>query len=132
MNLKVHLAVSLVLAGALFPLYGYWSFFVFAFGFFIDIDHHLWYMFHTKNLSLKKSYQFHDGHAFDSLLDRLHIFHTVEVWILVLAFALVSTFGALLAIGLSVHLLLDFILMFREKSYAMRTSSLIGWVVRRV
>ena len=94
----IHFITSLVLMVILYPFFGYWSGAVFIGGFFIDVDHYLWWVMDKRNFSLIKGYRNMAEEAkknkerFSQIierplylkLDRLHIFHVWEFWVLML------------------------------------------------
>ena len=125
MDLSKHFIVSLVLSILLFPMYGYYSFLSFIFGFFIDIDHYLWYSIKYRDFHPRSTYKFHKKRVELKKTDRLHIFHTVEFWLLILIISLKWPFPPLIA-GLVFHLIMDFSEM-PLNSKNLRSTSLITW-----
>ena len=109
-------------------------------GYLIDFDHYLYAGIKWKMWSLKTSY-----HYLMKKLDRkatkrgeiLHIFHTVEFWILMIMMAYISyknnwTFllymFAITFIGMALHLILDFIHGFITDRIGERAISFLWWI----
>ncbi len=129
MMVSRHFIVSLILAIVLFPVFKWLSLLVFVFGLLIDVDHYFWYVIKFRDLSLMNAYYYAlDKDRSDN--DVLHIFHVVEVWILVFILGFFNDVFFLLAVGLGVHLLMDFIHAIRYSMYNGRTYSLFTWMFR--
>ncbi len=112
MHLSRHFVISLVLAGISYPFFGGYSLLLFIGGFFVDGDHYLWYIFTKKDFNLKNAYQYHLTTDFSGkkIID---IFHTAEVWIVLLLASIFSPYyhTAILALTLGIysHMLCDFL-----------------------
>ena len=120
-----HLLTSIPLIIIFFPIYKYFTLLILVTGYLIDFDHYLWYVFKYKNLSLKKAIktcikQIGKGN------ENIHIFHAIEFIIIISLISLIFyPYLFPLIIGLSIHLLLDFVEMFKEKLYNDRILSLL-------
>jgi|SRR3989338_2149015 len=127
MDISKHFIASCVLSILLFPTYGFSSFLVFISGFLIDIDHYFWYVLKFKEFNLKNSYVFHKERRQLSV-DRLHIFHVFEFWLLMLILDLIFYIPPLI-MGLVIHLVMDFSEM-PITSKDLRSTSLILWLYK--
>ena len=130
MDISKHFIVSCILSILLFPSYGFLSFLVFFLGFLIDIDHYLWYALKFKNFNPKNSYIFHKERKQLIEIDRLHIFHVFEFWLLILILGLIFYIPTLI-IGLAIHLIMDFSDM-PITSKNLRSTSLILWLYKNI
>jgi len=114
-----HVIFTTILALILFPLYSYKVLFLFIFGVFIDIDHYFEYIASKKDFNTWKAYQFYMENERKKIKRRkkVHIFHVVEFWILVLALTvyLRTDYMFLILAGLVLHLSLDFYDMIKNK-----------------
>lgn len=120
-----HLLTSILLIIIFFPIYKYFTLLILVTGYLIDFDHYLWYVFKYKNLSLKKAIKTCIKQIGKSN-NNIHIFHTVEFIIIITLINLIFyPYLFPLIIGLSIHLLLDFIEMFKEKLYNDRILSFL-------
>ncbi len=124
----VHAFTSLILAGFLYPFVGWQAVFAFIGGFLIDADHNLYCAFNFKDISFKRCYEWHKQ---DKGRDELHLFHTVEVWIILLILSIFSKIAFLFSIGLFLHMMLDFLNIYTNKLYGRRAVSIIAWTIRR-
>jgi len=106
--------------------YGWISIFFWLGAVFVDFDHYIWYIMRKKDFSLKKAYEY--GKKSDNNESYLHIFHTVEFWILIGIWAMYSKLIFMIVLGLSYHLVLDFIYIFYKKAYFARNLSYFMWV----
>lgn len=95
MFLLPHIIFSALLSLALYPFFGAHAFLAFVGGVFIDVDHYLEYVFRTKNISLRKAYRSYVDTNLKYLDDlknhrkpkssyRLHLLHTIELWIVII------------------------------------------------
>ena len=132
MHLHIHLLSSLLLAIVLFPVFGYISLLIIVGGFLVDFDHYLYYILKHKKISLVKAY-----HLYKKKLkpqednrDLLHIFHTIEFWILLIILTIYLRFFILLTFGFFIHMILDCFDLIRTKRYGARALSLIAWLRR--
>ncbi len=141
MHLSVHFLTSAVLALVLWPFIGAYALWAIVGGFLIDADHLLWSVYTTKSFSVKRSYDYYirHGKAKDYEHDLLHIFHTVEFWMFMIAatvfFYVVGNFFFLYMIavtflGMALHLALDFARLIKEGRVDARAISWIGWMKR--
>jgi hypothetical protein len=128
-----HAIATLILAVILFPIYEFKVLLLFAFGVFIDFDHYLDYVFNTKNFNPIKAYKVHMN-EFENNLEvpkKLHLFHVVEFWILILALTLIfkNDYFYMISLGLILHLSMDFIDMFKNHQENSRYLSLIHYFI---
>jgi len=112
-----HVIFSGLLTLALYPFFGIVSLLVFIGGVLIDIDHYLEFAFRTKNISPLKSYRDYmkmNREYFDDLKNNripkrgyfLHIFHTIELWLVILLISYLSR-QYLLFYGIMFHMSMD-------------------------
>ena len=117
MYLKYHFVFTLVFCIILFPFLNWWTIIVFLSGFFIDVDHYLYYIIKFKDWNLKKAYKIHFKKKYK---DKLHIFHTIEFYLLIVSLNLLYPFFSYILIGVSFHLILDTIDVLLERMYIAR------------
>lgn len=129
MDVSKHFIVNCILSILLFPTYGISSFLVFISGFLIDIDHYFWYALKFNDFNPKNSYTFHKERR-QLLIDRLHIFHVFEFWLLILILSLIFYIPTLI-IGLVIHLVMDFSEM-PIASKELRSTSLVFWLYKNL
>jgi len=125
----VHLFAGLMLTGMLFPFIGISSLLILFATYFIDVDHYFYCVFKHRIYSLKECISFHKK---DLGRDELHIFHTIEFWILLAIASIYSTFFLLISIGIFYHLAFDFLNIHIYSLYNRRTFSLYTWIRRRI
>lgn len=109
MLLLPHLIVSLILVVILFPFFGFYSFVVLISGFFIDVDHIIFYWIRFKSFDLKRTYGYFIGLSEDSEERKrvFRIFHSIELIILIAILSLYHQIFAVLLAGFIVHLSMD-------------------------
>lgn len=124
----VHLISGLILTGFIFPFVGWQAIFIAIGSFLIDVDHYIYCIYNNKDLSLRNCYWWHRK---DNARDELHLFHTVEVWTLLIIASFYSQIVFLFSIGLFYHMVFDFLEIFTKKLYGRRSISVTGWLMRR-
>src|SRR3989344_9077428 len=116
MKTSVHLAVSLILAAMLYPLFKWDVLFILVGGVLIDVDHYLWYIYRYKKFNIIKSYNFFlkniERNDFTNVYGVLLIFHTIEFLLIMVVLSFYSEFALIFTIGLLSHYLLDVIFMY--------------------
>ncbi|MBS3155195.1 hypothetical protein J4404_01715 [Candidatus Woesearchaeota archaeon] len=137
MNIPFHLLTVMPLCYFLYPYIGLVNtIFLFLGGWAFDIDHYFYCIVKHKSFSLKKCYEFH--HPWSKEKDLLHIFHTIEFYLLVLIIGLFVEPVLYLFFGLIYHISFDFMqigyLRYYKKDYEKtsncRAHSLIMWLRR--
>ena len=136
METPVHVAVSAILAAVFYPIYGINSFFIFAGGVLIDIDHYLWYTIKFKKYGLKECYEYcatgtmkdNWKHAIGSLF----VFHNIEFLILSIALSFYFPWALMFTIGLLSHYLLDLIWHIHRVKKPTHALSFIIWLMRKI
>ena len=142
MNIRVHLITSVILASMMYFFVGFHSLWIIVGGYLIDFDHYLWYVYIRRNFSLKNAYYYHlDRHKQkDYEKDLLHIFHTWEFWLIVLAGAIGSYVEnlefffyafSMMLLGIILHISLDFTHLVRLGHLDARAISFFKWLNRR-
>lgn len=126
----VHIISGLLIAGILFPFIGiYNAAIVFLASWAIDIDHYIHHILKFKNFNLKQSYW---RHRLDKARDDLHIFHVIEVWIILVIASFYSWTIFFFTLGLMNHLVYDLLDLAIRKNYGRRSYSVITWIARRI
>ncbi|MEK6850627.1 MAG: hypothetical protein AABX85_03560 [Nanoarchaeota archaeon] len=113
---------------------------IFLSSFLIDVDHYLAYVFETKNLSLKKAFDYH------IMLDKLeiaerakgikrkgpfHVFHTFEFLLAVYLVSLIWTPILYILIGMLFHSALDIISLINLRTLYRREFFLTNWIIKK-
>lgn len=128
MDLSVHFLVSAVLAAAMYSFFGWYSLLIFVPGFLIDMDHYIYYVTKFGKFNLFKARRYfrevklHKG---------LFIFHTVEVFVVVLLLAVFYSWGRMLFLGLLVHHAMDIFWEIKRCHMDAKSRSLILYVLKR-
>jgi len=129
-----HLLVGAVFSLLLWPIFGFGSLVIFASSFLVDFDHYLFYVKRTKNYNPLKAYYFMKKLAKDKKSIYLFAFHTLEIWLLLIAASFYSRFIFLIFIGVILHMLFDFGIIASNKKYhwGNRVFSLIAFLSYRM
>jgi len=138
MMLSTHIVLTLILSLVLYPFIGINSLIVFLSGFVFDIDHYFYYIAKEGDFSLKNSYLYClSGNEINNKRknekeDSFHIFHTIEVWTLLIILSLFVKEFIFVFIGLMFHMVLDWIRLRLEfdQLKGERAWSIIGWISR--
>ncbi len=137
MNIIPHATVGLILSIIFYPLFGNYVLIIFLSSFLFDVDHYIEYVIRKKDFSLLKAYKEakeldRKSHLLKRLLvtDVLHIFHTVEFFLIIVILSFFSKIFLMMLIGLLVHESLDLLQMIYYKALKFRTHSLILWIKR--
>lgn len=106
----------------------FYSLIVFLASVFIDVDHYLFYVRKTGETSLKKAYRWH------ILLGKkhkpiMHIFHTLEFHLLILALSFFYPLFFFIFIGMLIHSFLDIAQMIEDKETKTREYLLIRYLI---
>lgn len=135
-----HFLTSLVISSILILMHWrWWQIFLFFVGaFFIDVDHYFYFVCKAKSWNLKKAYKWFitferklpkTGEKYEFLL----IFHTIEVFIFLLAFSFIL-FDVFFPVflGFIIHNIIDIIhgIEIRKKIRYKRAYSLIVYIVK--
>ncbi len=126
MYLKQHVLLSALFSVLLYPVFGWWVLIIFFSGWLVDSDHYLECVVRKKSLSLKKAYNYYlEKDKNDKILLRqgkkpkfvlhLHVFHTIEAFLLILLFSIYFDFFKFVLIGFVFHQLLDVVYFFYQK-----------------
>jgi len=128
---KYHVYFGLIASIMVFFLSGIQNSLIFLFGsIFIDADHYIAYIFKKRDLSLKKSYYYWKDEHYP--YDELMIFHTIEIWFLLLIIGLTIKPVLFLLAGMLYHELFDIYDMNKRKLYDARAISLFAWSIRNI
>lgn len=139
MNLSVHFVVSAVLTVMGWPFLGWYSLWIMVGGFCIDVDHYFYYVYQFKKMSLKQAYEHYFHKQWKGSNEfHLHVFHTIEFWIFMVLLGVITRQYLFLwymfmitFIGMGIHIMLDFINLFRFKLFGIRAVSIVEWVQRK-
>lgn len=129
----VHIIASVIFALIMYPFIELQSLWILAGGILIDGDHYLFSIMRFKSFSLKKSYWWHRNHGMtpDYERDILHIAHTVEIFMLVAVIGIFWEPAFWVLQGMILHVVMDFINLFKYNTVDARAVSLLGWLRRR-
>lgn len=128
---KYHVYFGVLASVIVYLLSDWLNALIFFFGsVFIDTDHYIAFTFKEKNWSLKRSYYYwkNEHYAYDELM----IFHTIEVWVLLLIVGLLISSILFLLAGMLYHELFDIYDMNKRKLYNARAISLFAWSTRNL
>ena len=138
MYLRYHFLSCVILSLILFPFLSYYSLLVFVFGFFIDVDHYLYYLIKNGKFDLFENYNAHMSKE-RIAHDQLHIFHTLEF---ITSFIFITIYSdniylLLMGMGFILHLILDEIdginlIRSKVEIKQTRARSLIMWLSRNI
>ena len=101
----------------------------------IDFDHYLYYVIKKKDMHLGRAYKWWLGRRVaythmskverDSYKKVLMIFHGIEFWIILLLLVFINKIFLFVLIGISIHMILDFIDLFiRKDSFYIKISQI--------
>ncbi|MCK5107673.1 MAG: hypothetical protein KAQ83_03020 [Nanoarchaeota archaeon] len=123
---RIHFITSTILAVLLWPFFGFWGLAIYIGGFFVDFDHYLVYVFRKKDWNLFNSIRyFNQGYK-----EGLYIFHTIETIIPLVLLAPIHLFFLAVLIGVSLHLIMDFMGDIKDHS-KIKPLSIIYYLVRQ-
>ena len=126
---KHHFYIGLTTSIIVYFISGPLNAILFFFGsFFIDTDHYIAFVFKEKNWSLRKSYYYWKDEHYP--YDELMVFHTIEVWLLILIVGLLIHPVLFILAGMLFHELFDIYDMNKRKLYDARAISLFAWSIR--
>jgi len=128
MDVWHHAWVTLIVTAILYPFFGALAFFAILGGVLIDFDHYLWCIYDRKDLSIHRAYH----HCkYGNALNQLHIFHTVECWIVIIVLSFFYVPVMIAGLGMVPHLLMDTYDMSVRNRHDGRTISIITWLLRK-
>lgn len=114
---KVHIILGVlfsVLVWQLFQTTLLQAIIIFLASFLIDVDHYLDYAYHKRDISLKNSYFWNKNLPIDHKA-LLHIFHTIEFFILIAILSIFYKFFVLILLGFLFHSIFDLSEILRAK-----------------
>jgi len=126
----IHILYAIPPTLLLYLFYGYPSFIFLIGSILIDVDHVFWYLFKHKSLNLYKAYMYHRPGG-NNEKNMLHIFHTIEAWLLLLILSFFNFFLRILFLGATYHLVMDICDMIRYKYYDARAISITKWIIQK-
>ena len=128
---KYHVYFGILASIFVYFLSGLTNALIFLFGsIFIDTDHYIAYIIKEKKWSLKRSYFYWKDEHYP--YDELMIFHTIEVWFLLLIVGLFINQILFLLAGMLYHELFDIYDMHKRKLFNARAISLFAWSSRNL
>lgn len=134
MKTSVHLAVSVILAAMLYPLFKLNVLLIFVGGVLIDIDHYFWYACKYKNFSILESYKFYikamDANDFARVKGILCIFHTMEFLLFMAVLSFYFKPALIFTIGLVSHYLMDLLYLYLVPKRFILNHSIIWWLIK--
>ena len=125
-----HFIFTVLASLLLWPILG-WKLALFWLGsFFVDVDHYIWEVFKSKDISFMKAYRRCKNKSKGSRFSfDFHVFHLVEFWILMLVWGMFSELGFVIFLGLIFHMVLDFIDAISKETYNKgRPLSFFEWI----
>ncbi|MBS3150011.1 hypothetical protein J4455_04985 [Candidatus Woesearchaeota archaeon] len=128
---KYHFYIGLITSIVVYFISGFTNALLFFIGsFLIDTDHYIAFVFKEKNWSLMKSYFYwkYLNYPYDELM----IFHTIEIWILLLIIGLLINPVLFMLAGMLYHELFDIYDMHKRKLFNARAISLFAWATRNL
>jgi len=97
----------------------------------IDVDHYFWYIKNKRDFSLKRAYNWHIKMPKDLPEPFLHIFHVIEI-LIVLSILSYFWIGFLFVlIGILFHSILDLIEMSYYNTLKLREFSILNYLIRK-
>ena len=134
MKTSVHIAVSIILAAALYPFFKSNVLLILAGGVLIDVDHYLWYIYQYKKFSILQSYKFYikvmDANDFAKVDGILCIFHTIEFLLLMILLSFYFELALIFTIGLVSHYLMDLLYLYLAPKHFILNHSVIYWIYK--
>lgn len=135
MNPLFHFLITIPFCYIIYPFIGpVNTALVFFGGWIFDFDHYLYCIFKHKNFSVIDCWRFHSPFAKEK--DLLHVFHTIEFYVLILIISFYIEAIGFLFIGLIYHQLFDIIKLIylkikkEPRANNCRAASLIMWLKR--
>lgn len=127
MLVKYHIAIGLIasiLIFLLFPQIGwFYTLVIFLSSVLIDFDHYLWYVYKKKDASLIRAVNFfYEKRDLFLKMDKkervkyknvIMVFHGIECWILLVLLILVHKIFLFILIGVGIHMIFDFIELYK-------------------
>ena len=133
MKTPAHVAVSLILAAALYQIFQWKVLLILAGGVMIDIDHYLWYIYKYRKFSLFSCYEYLTVEAeknnWKDVNGALFVFHTIEFILLVILLSFYNQLALIFAIGLFFHYLMDAIFLYTVPKRFIINHSIISWII---
>lgn len=126
-----HVIFSTILSIILYPFIGNNVIIVWSASIFIDIDHYFWYIINNKSWNFYQAYTKHKNQELRKPY-KFHIFHLVELLILIGLLGFYNKIFFYIFIGMLFHYILDWIDMYRHPDIIKgRTWSLIMYFKRK-
>ena len=107
-----HVLLGIIFALALYPVFGLWAILIFAASILIDFDHYLMYLGMKKDFNIFRAYNYlRKGYLENEFKATkiLCVFHTVEFVLLLILLSFLSRIFLFTLVGVSFHLLTDWL-----------------------
>jgi len=128
MEIIIHFVIAAILAGILFPFFSWYSLFAFIGGVLIDFDHYLAYIIKFRSLNFLKAYNYFKGKDFKKHEYTLFIFHSMELFILLIVLSYFNRIILIITIGMAVHYAADFIYEINLSGRLLKNWWTIKWI----
>ena len=127
-----HVILSTIFCIILYPFIGNNAFIIWSASIFIDIDHYFWYIINKKSWNLVDAYKKHMKKELNGQY-KFHIFHLVELLILIGLLSFYNKIFFYIFIGMLFHYIIDWIDLFirYNKVKKGRTWSLLMYIKRK-
>jgi len=122
-----HFISSLILSLVLYPYFGFYSLLTLLLGWFIDVDHIIYYCFKFKRFNYKEAYKYFRDHKFHGKV--INVFHTLEFYAIMLILSFYNIYAFIISLGLFLHTILDIIYFFYLGRLDLRYWALTGWII---
>lgn len=123
-----HFIASTILFIILYPFFGVSSVLAYIGGWLIDLDHMLYYAVKFRSLNYFKANRYF-RELKPSGKKIINVFHTTEVWLLMLILSFLNTYALIITLGLALHIILDFLYQIQAKKTEIRYHTLTGWII---
>jgi hypothetical protein len=127
MILAWHFIASTILSVILYPFFGISSVLVYIGGWLIDLDHMIYYAIKFRSLNYFKANKYF-RELRPSGKKIINIFHTAEVWSLMIILSFFNTYALIITLGLALHIIMDFVYQIHAKKIKVRYHTITGWV----
>lgn len=131
MILRAHIVQATAVSAILLPFLKGDAIVMFLSMIFIDVDHYLDYVAVCKRTDVRGMFKFHEFIRNSKSVYAFSLFHTVEVFLLLLVLGLWSWYFWLILSGFLIHFTFDFYSLYKKDAVFSRAFSIIEYVVIR-
>lgn len=132
MRTSAHLIFSMILAIALYTIFGHGVILIIAGGVLIDVDHYIWYATKYNDLDIKRCYKHYEEsletNDFGKHFGILLIFHNLEFLIAMFTLSFYSKYALIILIGVLGHYILDMIFFYKASKRFISNPSFFFWI----